>query len=533
MFDNWVNHLIIVPILLPLFAAGVMLLLDEKQHMIKAFLSLTVVLGLVVTSFHLMTLSVNGPSVYLLGNWKAPFGIVLVSDLLSSVMLLVTAVLGLFSQLFSFARWDRAGPRFQALFMLLLVGVNGAFLTGDLFNLFVFFEVLLAASYGLALHGSGSARVRAGLHYIAINLAASSLFLIGAALVYGTSGTLNMADIAVFAREAAVADKGLFEAGLAILALVFLIKAGIWPLGFWLLGTYSAASAPVAAVFAIMTKVGIYAVLRLGFLTAGADGSGVFGAYNSWLFGAGVATIVYGSIVVLAARTLSRMGGACIFISSGTLLCALSIGTSHLVAGGLYYLVSSTFAVAAFFLLIELINRARGTHMAVLAEPVFIDEYYDPFEDGRIDETQSILIIPAALALLSSGFLLCALLLAGMPPLSGFIGKFALINNMLAETGAESRTTWVFIGLLVLSSFAVIIAFVRSGIEVLWVPKEEPVPQIAMVEFISVAGLLLACIVLTVASGSIMEHMNQVGDWLQNAGGYIDAVMNKPPLTRS
>ena len=151
------------------------------------------------------------------------------------------------------------------------MGLNGAFLTGDLFNLFVFFEVLLAASYGLALHGSGTARVRAGLHYVAINLAASLLFLVAVSVVYGISGTLNMADLARRMAGLAAEDRALLEAGLAVLGVAFLVKAAMWPLGFWLPATYAAASAPAAAILSILSKVGVYAVLRLWLLLFGGE----------------------------------------------------------------------------------------------------------------------------------------------------------------------------------------------------------------------------------------------------------------------
>ena len=209
------------------------------------------------------------PIVYRLGNWPAPFGIVLVVDRLSALMVLLATLLGLAAQLFSLGRWDRAGPRFHTLLLVLLMGVNGAFLTGDLFNLFVFFEVFLAASYGLALHGSGAARVQASLHYIVVNLVASLLFLVGAALIYAVTGTLNMADLAQRIPAVPAGDRALLEAGAAVLGIAFLVKAGMWPLCFWLPRTYGAASAPAAALFAILTKAGIYAVLRVWLLFFG------------------------------------------------------------------------------------------------------------------------------------------------------------------------------------------------------------------------------------------------------------------------
>lgn len=255
------HQLTVAPVLLPLVVAAVMLLLDERRRTVKAILSLSTAALLVAIALLMLNLTggqdVSGAprtGVYLLSNWPAPFSIVLVVDRLSSLMLVLTSILGLAALLFALARWSQAGPRFHSLFLLQLAGLNGAFLTGDLFNLFVFFEVLLAASYGLALHGSGRPRVKAGLHYIAVNLSSSTLFLIGASLIYGVTGTLNMADLAVRIPLLPAADIGLLHAGVGLLGVAFLIKAGMWPLSFWLPATYSAAGAPVAAIFAV--KVG-------------------------------------------------------------------------------------------------------------------------------------------------------------------------------------------------------------------------------------------------------------------------------------
>src|SRR4051812_9699343 len=198
------DHLAVLPIVLPLAAGAVTLMLDERRIALKAAIAIGTALALVAIGIALAyEASSSAMLVYRLGNWPAPFGIVLVVDRLSAVMLLLAAVLGLASLVFAIARWQRAGPRFHALVLFLLMGMNGAFVTGDLFNLFVFFEVFLTASYGLALHGSGADRVRGGLHYIAVNLAASLLFLIGASLIYAAAGTLNMADLARQWRQGA------------------------------------------------------------------------------------------------------------------------------------------------------------------------------------------------------------------------------------------------------------------------------------------------------------------------------------------
>lgn len=223
--NGWMDHLVIAPIVIPLLVGALLMLIDERRRALKATLgvaSASALLALAVLLLYLTDHTATGADatvrVYRLGDWPSLFGIVLVLDRLSAMMLVLTGILGLSALVFALARWQKAGAHFHSLFQFQLMGLNGAFLTGDLFNLFVFFEIMLAASYGLALHGSGLARVRAGLHYIAINLAASLLFLIGVSMIYGVSGTLNMAELAVRIAGVAPEDRGLLEAGAAILA---------------------------------------------------------------------------------------------------------------------------------------------------------------------------------------------------------------------------------------------------------------------------------------------------------------------------
>ena len=266
--SSWMPHLMLAPIALPMLTAALMLLLREEHQRLKLALNVfSTLLGLLVAVTLLLWAHQPGATsamgVYLAANWQAPFGIVLALDRLSAMMLVLTSTVALASIVFAAARWHRAGVHYHPLFQFQLMGLAGAFLTADLFNLFVFFEIMLAASYGLLLHGSGRQRVQSGLHYIAINLAASSLFLIGVSMLYGITGTLNMADLARSIPQVADADRGLLHAAAGILATAFLIKAAVWPLNFWLVPAYSAATAPVGALFALMTKVGIYTILRL------------------------------------------------------------------------------------------------------------------------------------------------------------------------------------------------------------------------------------------------------------------------------
>ncbi|HYD74175.1 MAG TPA: monovalent cation/H+ antiporter subunit D, partial [Candidatus Binatia bacterium] len=392
-------HLVVAPVILPLGAAALVMMIEQRP--VRVALSFAAVVALALISAALV-IFVSAPGAgahaYELGDWPAPFGIVLVLDRLSAMMVALASMLALAALVFSLARWDRAGPRFHALFLLLLAGLNGAFLTGDLFNLFVFFEVLLAASYGLVLHGSGAPRVKAGLHYIAINLGASALFLLGVSVIYGITGTLNMADLAERIPQIAGDERTIFELGCAILGVAFLIKAGAWPLGFWLPPTYSASSAPAAALFAIMTKVGVYAILRATFLYFGPDAGGSEGFASPLLLVGGALTIAMSAIGMLAARTFSRIAGFSILISSGAVLAVVGVGGERALSGALYYMISSTFAAAAFFLLIELLNRARGTTAPAAPPAVFEDEYRDPYEDGPPSDEVGV-IIPVAIAL--------------------------------------------------------------------------------------------------------------------------------------
>lgn len=531
MTSDWLNHLIIAPILLPLVASALLLLLDERRRMAKNAIALATLLAVLVISVALLLqtvrVGISGDSatrVYLIGDWTAPFGIVLVADWLSDLMIVLTAIIALAAFVYALARWDRAGPRFQALFLLQITGLNGAFLTGDLFNLFVFFEILLAASYGLLLHGSGAERIKAGLHYVAINVGASLLFLIGVALIYGVTGTLNMADLATIIPGVVGGDLALLQSGFAVLGIAFLLKAGMWPLGFWLPRTYAAAVPPAAAVFALLSKVGIYALLRVYLLLFGTEvgWAGNFG--EEWLLFGGIATVAYGTLGVLAARTLSRVAGFCVIISSGTLLASIGAGEGTSLSPILFYMVSSTLGLSAFYLLLELVERREAeAGIQAIVEPVFEDEYTGTIAEPEEEEVG--IVIPATIALLGGAFAFCALLLAGLPPLSGFIAKFAIIHNLLNLGQDVSAAVWVFVFLLIGSGLAILIATTRAGIDLLWEPSDKPQPPLRIAEAVPVGALLAVCLGLMVFASPVMRYMERTSLSLQDRQGYINAVL--------
>jgi Formate hydrogenlyase subunit 3/Multisubunit Na+/H+ antiporter, MnhD subunit len=522
------SHLIIAPILIPLLAGALLLFFEDRERRLKDAVSILTSAALVVVAAVLLfRTGADGGRifVYLLGNWPSPIAINLVLDRLSAMMLLLTAVLALPALVFSIARWQRAGAHFHSLFLFLLVGLNGAFLTGDLFNLFVFFEVLLAASYGLMLHGSGQLRVRAGMHYIVINLAASLLFLIGVAMIYSVTGTLNMAHLAIVLQGLEGESRFMAEAGAGILGIAFLVKAGSWPLNFWLPTAYSAAAAPVAAIFAILTKVGVYVLLRLSLLLFGSEAAST-GFGEQALFFVGMATILFGAIGILASQALGRLAGYSVLVSSGTLLAAVGFAQTGVTAGALFYLISSTLTLSAFFMLIELIARGQDPAADVLAVTM---EAYGEGEEEEEEAEEVGVTIPETLAVLGVSFAACGILLAGLPPLSGFVAKFAMLTSMFNPDGVGEgvirHSSWWLASFLILSGFATLIAMTRAGISAFWARIDGEVPRVLLVEMAPVAALLAMTVFLTIGAGPVMRFLEAAAADLHSPQAYIQSVM--------
>jgi len=532
------QHLPILPVAVPLFAGAALLLAPDARRRLKTginVLSLLVQLAAAVALIALTTGALpsnwlNGVGVYLLGDWPAPFGIVVVVDRLSAAMLLLTAILGTSAWIYATARWERAGVHFDPLFQFLLMGVNGAFLTGDLFNLFVFFEVLLAASYGLVLHGSGAQRVGAGLHYIAVNLIASFLLLVAIGLIYAVTGTLNMADLAVRVGLLDGIDKHLFNAGAGLLAVAFLIKAAAWPLNFWLPAAYGNAAAPVGAIFAIMTKIGIYALMRLGALLAPFGAGDVFGTV--WTFYVGIATLVFGGLGMLATQQTERMAGYAVIMSSGTLLAALGMPGTILTAPALFYLTVSVLTMGAFFPLLEMVERTQTFGADLLAVSLEAFDLNDPQAPDRSDDVVGV-TIPTAMAFLGMSFIACALLITGLPPMSGFVAKFSLLSAAVQAAATDTVHAWVLITAVLLSGLAGIIALCRTGIRLFWSVDEIVVPKLKPSEAAPVAVLLLTCVALSFWAGVVTQYFDDTAHYLENPSTYVDAVLGQDPGRRA
>lgn len=494
------SHWVIAPILLPAFAAMACVLAGGCLRIQRA-IGLTSSAALVLISIALLAQAASGSyQVYQLGDWPAPFGIVLVLDRLSALMLLLTALVVLAATASAAQGVDARGGHFHALLLFQTMGVNGAFLTGDLFNLFVFFEVLLIASYGLLMHGGGERRLRAGVHYVVINLTGSALFLIAVSLLYGVTGTLNLADLSARAATLPQSDAALLRAAGLLLFGVFAIKAAAFPLYFWLPAAYSAAAAPVAAAFAIMTKVGVYAIVRVSEIGFG-DGAGVAANLaDGWLLPVALVTLALGATGALAAQTLRGLVAYLTVASVGTLLTAAGLSGEQALAAGLYYMAHSTLTIAALFLVADLIARSRGDSA------------------DRLREAPAV----AQPALLGTLFLVSAVAVAGMPPLPGFIGKALLLDAAVGGGGMA----WVWTVVLATGLMAVI-ALARAGSLLFWktlkdAPAQAPVP---LAQAAPAIALIAAVLLLSVFAGPVKRYADATAAQLADAAAYRSAVL--------
>jgi multicomponent K+:H+ antiporter subunit D len=505
-----VNHLPVLPILLPLMAGAVLVLMARAPIGLRRIVGIGASVVQLLLAAALARAAADGEvSVYLLGNWPGFAGIVLVVDRLAGLMLLLAAALALLAQLHAIGGMDRRGAHFHALFQFQVMGLSGAFLTGDLFNLFVFFEVLLISSYGLLLHGDGALRIKRSLHYVAFNLVASALFLVAVAVIYGVVGTLNMADLAAKVATLPAADAALVRSGGLILLCVFAAKAALLPLYLWLPSAYAAASAPVAALFAIMTKVGVYSVVRVHTLVFGPDAGAAADLAWPWLLPLGAATLFLGALGALAATTLRRLVGYLVVASAGTLFILVGAASTEALAAALYYLVHSTVAAAALFLLADRIRRARG-------------------EAGDNLRTAG---VTAHRGVLGLGFLAAAMVIAGLPPWSGFLAK-AMILDALAPR-ADAAWLWAVI---LASALLVIVALARAGSHLFWREAAEATPATAtprLGERLAGGVLLATLAALAVFARPVVDYTRATAEQLRAPAALVARVQAELPVRRA
>ena len=485
------KHLLILPILLPMFAGAVLLAAHALGDGLKRAVSLLATLALVPLALYLVLLADDGVlRAYALGNWQAPYGIALLLDRFSALMLLLTAVLASFALLYALGDDDQRGPNFHALFQFQLLGINGAFLTADLFNLFVFFEILLISSYSLLTLGNGRDQVKAGVHYVVLNLLGSAFFLIGVAMLYGLLGTLHMSDVASKVAQAEPDQAALISGAAYLLLLVFALKAAILPLYFWLPKAYAAAPVAVAALFAIMTKVGLYAIIRVFTLIFG-EGAGPL-AYlaHDLLWWLALATLAAGAVGALASDRLQMQLGYLVVLSVGTLLAGFALGSAQALTATLYYLLHSTLTGGAMFLLGGLIVAQRG---------------------AAGDDLHQLQAVHQPL-LLGAMFFAGTIAITGLPPFSGFLGKLLLMSA--APTGLQAGLLWT---LLLGGGLLSLIALSRAGSQLFWHSHGRVVAGTAPargLQLLAALGLLLTSPLLLVFAQPLLGYLEAAAQQL-------------------
>ena len=508
------SHWVIAPIVLPAMMAGFITLVLRYHPVLQRVFSLAAVVVLLAITIGL-TWQVSDGTVllYQLGNWQAPFGIVLAVDRLSMLFATLAAALGVVVLLYAIGSgWDRRGRNFHALFQFQMMGIMGAFLTGDAFNLFVFFEVLLIASYGLMIHSGGTARLRAGMQYVIYNLLGSTLFLLALATIYAETGTLNMADLA--GRVAAIPgdETALIRVAAVMLLMVFAVKAAVLPLHFWLPATYSEAPAPVAALFAVMTKIGAYAIIRFYTLVFPPDLGLTQGLFDSWLLPAALLTLTAGMIGVLGARRLDRMVAFAVIGSMGMMMTAVSVMTPAGIAAALYYAIHSTLASAALFLIVDVVRERRADNSLAfaLAPPI------------------------AGSGLVAGLFFAAAIAITGLPPLSGFVGKLLILD----AAWSDPRAVWVWAVVLSLSLVAVI-GFSRAGSLIFWKARTHEAalgarqlpdsgPAAPVLPMVAIGGCLTGLVALTILAGPVQRYTTATAAQLFAPDAYIATVLETP-----
>ncbi|MEK3890723.1 Na+/H+ antiporter subunit D [Bacillus sp. FSL K6-3431] len=489
------NNLLVLPMVIPILT-GIILVFLRSFVQIQRWLSIGAMIGTAGVSIYILNRIQTEGILYLdFGGWAPPYGIIFVADSFSMLLVLTTSIVTAICLLYAFSSIGkkRENMFFYSFVHLLVAGVNGSFMTGDLFNLFVCFEVMLVASYVLISLGGKKIQLKESIKYVAINVLSSWFFLVAIAYLYGTVGTLNFAHLSQ--RIAEVGQGPLLTTISILFLLVFSLKAGLL-LYFWLPGAYSAPPTAVAALFgALLTKVGIYAMFRVFTLLFYHEPS-----ITHTLIGVMAAiTMIGGCLGAIAYKDIRQVVAFNVVIAVGFILVGLAVSTQTAIEGSIYYLVHDMIVKALLFLLAGTIISMTGT--------------------GKINEMSGLI---RNYPLLGWLFFIVTLSLAGIPPFSGFIGK------ILVGMGAVETGSFVLLALAFISSIFVLYSLLRVFMNCFWgetiISEEDEVPL--------KRGLLVPCVLLGIATAvlglgaeAISAYVHDAANTLANPDIYIDAIL--------
>lgn len=502
--------LLILPVLLPLLVACAQIL-AWRSTFLQRVMGVAGCAGMVAAAAGVMRLVLDtGVAATQAGDWPAPYGITLAADRLTAIMLMVAAVMALAVSIYSIRFIDgrREAFGYHPLYQVLLMGVNAAFLTGDMFNLYVSFEIMLMSSFVLMSLGGERGQTEGAIKYVSLNLLASVFFLAGAGILYGVAGTLNFADLSVKLASETLPPE--LQSVVAVLFLAaFGVKAALFPLFFWLPASYHTPPAPVSAIFAgLLTKVGVYALLRVFTLIFVHDPDFI----HALLLGLAVATMVTGVLGAAVQNDIRRILSFHIISQIGYMVLGLGLlvfrpvdgpipeGVRLGLAGSIFYLMHHIVVKTNLFLVGGVVERLRGT--------------------GRLDRLGGLYRERIGLAAL---FLIPALSLAGIPPLSGFWAKFALVKAGLELGAYVAVAAALGVGLLTLYSMTKIWAAAFWAPAANQTPRPSP-PGLAW-QFAPMIALAAITVLIGIAAGPLFDLSLGAADQLLDPSEYIRAVL--------
>ncbi|WP_214734001.1 Na+/H+ antiporter subunit D [Exiguobacterium sp. s154] len=492
-------NLPVFPIVIPALAAILMMFMPKRVQLQRVMALGALVTTAIVSLFLVHTVSTEGIQTLNLGNWQAPFGITLVSDMLSALLVTTSTLLTLFIVWFAVHYFSDSyeGNYLYISMLFLLVGVNGAFTTGDIFNLFVFFEVFLMSSYVLIVLGGRGVQLRESIKYLLVNIIASALFVMSVALLYGVTGTLNIADLAM--KIPLVDNPDVITVIGVLFVIVFGMKGALVPLHYWLPGAYVVAPTPILAMFgALLTKVGVYSILRTYTLLF--DGNGEF--LQTFLMVLAVLTIFIGMTGAIAYNDVKLIIIYNIMIAVGVILYGISVNTQTSLEGSLYYLIHDMIIKAVLFMLV-------GMMIGIT-------------KSGQLRDMGGLI---TRFPLFGWTFFVAALSLAGIPPLSGFFGKLLIVSGGMDEGELFGPL------LVLLSSLFVLYSVMKIFLNGFWgeAKREYDGPLVPYTKRLIVPVFLLLIIAVAYGFGAeaIHPYITQAIEPLVNPEIYIDAVIKE------
>lgn len=492
-------NLPVFPIVIPALAAILMMFMPKRVQLQRAMALGALVITAIVSLFLVHTVSTEGIQSLNLGNWQAPFGITLVSDMLSALLVTTSTLLTLFIVWFAVHYFSDSyeGNYLYISMLFLLVGVNGAFTTGDIFNLFVFFEVFLMSSYVLIVLGGRGVQLRESIKYLLVNIIASALFVMSVALLYGVTGTLNLADLAM--KIPLVDNPDVITVIGVLFVIVFGMKGALVPLHYWLPGAYVVAPTPILAMFgALLTKVGLYSILRTYTLLF--DGNDEF--LQTFLMVLAVLTIFIGMIGAIAYNDVKLIIIYNIMIAVGVILYGISVNTQTSLEGSLYYLIHDMIIKAVLFMLV-------GMMIGIT-------------KSGQLRDMGGLI---TRFPLFGWTFFVAALSLAGIPPLSGFFGKLLIVSGGMDEGELFGPL------LVLLSSLFVLYSVMKIFLNGFWgeAKREYDGPLVPYTKRLIVPVFLLLIIAVAYGFGAeaIHPYITQAIEPLVKPEIYIDAVIKE------